>query len=96
MFDGNGKTISNMTLEGNDYLGMFAILKGATVKNLTIEGTVVGTRGVNGLLTGQLQGGTLVENVTVKGSVSGGGSDVGGIAGDTVKTARATLLLKTA
>ena len=94
VFDGNGKTISNMTLEGNDYLGMFAILKGATVKNLTIEGTVVGTRGVNGLLTGQLQGGTLVENVTVKGSVSGGGSDVGGIAGDTVKNGEGNVVVK--
>lgn len=94
VFDGNGKTISNMTLEGNDYLGMFAILKGATVKNLTIEGTVVGTRGVNGLLAGQLQGGTLVENVTVKGSVSGGGSDVGGIAGDTVKNGEGNVVVK--
>ena len=94
VFDGNGKTISNMTLEGNDYLGMFAILKGATVKNLTIEGTVVGTRGVNGLLAGQLQGGTLVENVTVKGSVSGGGSDVGGIAGDTVKNGDGNVVVK--
>ena len=83
-----------MTLEGNDYLGMFAILKGATVKNLTIEGTVVGTRGVNGLLAGQLQGGTLVENVTVKGSVSGGGSDVGGIAGDTVKNGEGNVVVK--
>ena len=94
VFDGNGKTISNMTLEGNDYLGMFAILKGATIKNLTIEGTVVGTRGVNGLLAGQLQGGTLVENVTVKGSVSGGGSDVGGIAGDTVKNGEGNVVVK--
>ena len=94
VFDGNGKTISNMTLEGDGYLGMFAILKGATVKNLTIVGTVVGTRGVNGLLAGQLQGGTLVENVTVKGSVSGGGSDVGGIAGDTVKNGEGNVVVK--
>lgn len=94
VFDGNGKTISNMTLEGDVYLGMFAILKGATVKNLTIEGTVVGTRGVNGLLAGQLQTGTTVENVTVKGSVSGNGSDVGGIAGDTVKTGDGNVVVK--
>ena len=94
VFDGNGKTISNMTLEGDVYLGMFAILKGATVKNLTIEGTVVGTRGVNGLLAGQLQTGTTVENVTVKGSVSGNGSDVGGIAGDTVKNGEGNVVVK--
>ena len=94
VFDGNGKTINNMTLEGEVYLGMFAILKGATVKNLTIEGTVVGEKGVNGLLAGQLQSGTLVENVTVKGSVSGGGSDVGGIAGDTVKNGEDNVVVK--
>lgn len=94
VFDGNGKTISNMTLEGNTFLGMFAVLKGATVKNFTLEGIVVGEKGVNGLLAGQLQTGTTVENVTVKGSVSGGGSDVGGIAGDTVKTGDGNVVVK--
>lgn len=94
VFDGNGKTISGMTLEGNTFLGMFAVLKGATVKNFTLEGIVVGERGVNGLLAGQLQTGTTVENVTVKGSVSGGGSDVGGIAGDTVKTGDGNVVVK--
>lgn len=94
VFDGNGKTISGMTLEGNTFLGMFAVLKGATVKNFTLEGIVVGERGVNGLLAGQLQTGTTVENVTVKGSVSGNGSDVGGIAGDTVKTGDGNVVVK--
>ena len=46
------------------------------------------------MLAGQLQGGTLVENVTVKGSVSGGGSDVGGIAGDTVKNGEGNVVVK--
>ena len=94
VFDGNGKTISGMTLEGNTFLGMFAVLKGATVKNFTLEGIVVGEKGVNGLLAGQLQTGTTVENVTVKGSVSGGGSDVGGIAGATVKTGDDAIVVK--
>ncbi len=84
-FDGNGKTIKGVNLEGASNLGMFAILSGATVKNLTIEGSISATGGTNGLLAAQAYCGTLIENVTVKGTVSGGSTDNGGLIGASVK-----------
>lgn len=93
-FDGNGKTIKGVNLEGASNLGMFAILSGATVKNLTIEGSVGATGGTNGLLAAQAYCGTLVENVTVKGTVSGGSTDNGGLIGASVKIGSGDVYIK--
>ena len=83
-----------MNVSGSTLLGMFGLLSGATVKNLTVNGTVVGSKGVNGILAGQIASGTTVENVTVKGSVTGGATDNGGIAGNTLKTTDAQITVK--
>lgn len=93
-FDGNGKTIKGVNLEGASNLGMFAILSGATVKNLTIEGSIGATGGTNGLLAAQAYCGTLIENVTVKGTVSGGSTDNGGLIGASVKIGSGDVYIK--
>lgn len=93
-FDGNNKTITGVNVEGNNYLGMFAVLYKATVKNLTVEGNVIGAKGTNGLLAGQVQSGTTIENVTVKGSLTGGAAELGGIAGATYKNGDDIIVIK--
>lgn len=93
-FDGNGKTIKGVNLEGASNLGMFAILSGAIVKNLTIEGSISATGGTNGLLAAQAYCGTLIENVTVKGTVSGGSTDNGGLIGASVKIGSGDVYIK--
>ena len=93
-FDGNGKTIKGVNFEGASNLGMFAILSGATVKNLTIEGSISATGGTNGLLAAQAYCGTLIENVTVKGTVSGGSTDNGGLIGASVKIGSGDVYIK--
>ncbi|MBP3255330.1 MAG: MucBP domain-containing protein [Clostridia bacterium] len=40
-FDGNGHEIKNINQSGREYAGLFAMLKNAVVKNLTISGTIV-------------------------------------------------------
>ena len=98
-FDGNGKTIKGINVEGENYVGMFGVLCGATVKDLTLEGNVKGSKDTVGLLAGQIQSGTTVENVIVKGSVSSESSTVstagvGGIAGNTFKKNDAAIVIK--
>ena len=47
MFDGNNKTISNLTLDLNDtsgYYGMFGYLSGAVIKDIDFVGANVSGR----------------------------------------------------
>lgn len=67
-FDGNGMTISNLYINtSGSYQGLFYRLDGATVKNLTITGSV--TAGSDyGALAGKIDDST-VENVDVTGVI---------------------------
>ena len=93
VFDGNGKTISNLTISkpGEDSVGLFRVMLGGTVKNLTLKnvsvtggshvGAVVGQAQVTldtTSMSGSIAG--LIGNVHVTGSVSGA-EQTGGIAG---------------
>lgn len=78
-FDGNNKTISNLLVSGNnDYAGFFGYVLGkgmdanteASVKNLTLDGVSVSGGYRVGGLSGQGYR-CKIENVTVKGNVSG-------------------------
>lgn len=91
VFDGQGHTISNVTISGGDNAGFFGAIKGATVKNLNLENASV-TGGKNvGALVGWAQaeldkddmaGGkaNLIGSCRVSGEVSGTGN-VGGLVG---------------
>ena len=81
VFDGNGLTISNLTIEGVGYLGLFGQLEPtALVKNLGLEAVDVSGSGRHiGGLVGHNYG--HVTQCYTSGSVNGSGQDVGGIVG---------------
>lgn len=86
-FDGNGHKISNLYVERADKAGLFASIFGASIKNLTVEGTVVGSSsngtdigvgGIVGFSTSQI----LIENCVSNVNVSSSCENTGGICGN--------------
>lgn len=93
-FDGNGLTISNLTIDasmtGNDYLGLFGYIDDpkAHVKNLGLENLNISTElsiGSNACCGGVCGGNKYgwISNCYVTGSIRGGGEDdnLGGLCG---------------
>jgi len=89
VFDGNGYTISNLTIDtggaGNDYLGLFGRASGGEIKNLGLENVSI-TGGDTSLYVGGLVGyndGSGVSNCHSTGTVSGGDNSgyLGGLLG---------------
>ena len=84
IFDGNGKTITGLTVTTSDqYAGLFGYLSG-TVKDVTLKDVKIESDngvGYAGGVAGNSWG--TIENCSVSGSVSGSGSssDVGGVVG---------------
>ena len=80
VFDGNGQTISHLTIVGKSYLGMFGLLgPGAKVSNLGLEAVNVrGTDIAAGGLAGRNFGSITTNYIT--GKVSGN-ENVGGLVG---------------
>lgn len=85
-FDGNGHKISNLYVERADKAGLFASVYGASIKNLTVEGTVVGSSsngtdtGVGGIV-GYSFSQILIENCVSNVNVSSSCENTGGICG---------------
>lgn len=87
-FDGNGHKISNLYVDRADKAGFFASVYGASIKNLTVEGTVVGSSsngtdptgvgGIVGFSTSQI----LIENCVSNVNVSSSCENTGGICGN--------------
>ena len=78
-FDGNGKTITGLTVTGSDrYTGLFGFIKG-TVKNVVLTEINITSGTFVGGVAGWSFGGN-IENCSVSGSVSGSFS-VGGVVG---------------
>ncbi len=68
-FDGNGKTVSNLTIDGTAKVGLFGAIDGATVKNITFKNAEVSAKGgYVGVLAGHITGDATVENITVDGA----------------------------
>lgn len=66
-FDGNGKTVSNLAIDGNAKVGLFAVLDGATVKNLKFaDAKVSSDGGYVGVLAGQVTGNAKISGITVE------------------------------
>lgn len=77
--DGQGHTLNITVDAGNADGGLFATMGNATVKNLTVEGTV--TNATNAGLIGNLRGSSsLLENIVVKMNIEGT-SNVAGFVG---------------
>ncbi len=85
VFDGNGHTISHLTVTGGDYLGLFGRLaSSAEVRNLAlVDVNVIGSGYYVGGLAGLNEG--RIEACYVKGEVRGD-SSVGGFVGDNYGT----------
>jgi len=86
LFDGNGCTISNLTYTSTDtdYVGLFAYVDGAQIKDLGLIAPDVdaGTGNYIGSLVGYLREGTITNCYVAGGNVSGAGSsDSGGVGG---------------
>lgn len=87
-FDGQGKTISNLNVSGDAYVGLFGYIgrnsenPTTVVKNLNIENTTVNAVESAGALAGKFYTGT-IENVTVKGDIAVSGNyKLGGVVGE--------------
>ena len=91
VFDGDGHTISNLTIDtggaGNDYLGLFGDINNGEIKNLGLEN--ISITGGNksyclGGLVGFNSGGTNISNCCSTGAVTGGDSSfgLGGLTGE--------------
>lgn len=86
-FDGKGHKISNLYVERAGRAGLFASIFGASIKNLTVEGTVVGSSydgpdltGVGGIV-GYSFSQIVIENCVSNVNVSSSCENTGGICG---------------
>lgn len=82
--DGNGKTLSNISL--TNYRGVFGILQGATIRNLTLNNVNINYTLTDnytvGILAGRMQGtGNVIENIRVLNSSVTNTIVAGGIIG---------------
>lgn len=87
-FDGNGYKISNLYVDRAGRAGLFASVYGASIKNLTVEGTVVGSSytgpditGVGGIV-GYSFSQIVIENCVSNVNVSSSCKNTGGICGN--------------
>lgn len=68
-FDGNGKTISNLTVSSDMIAGLFGCVAGGTIQDLTVENATVTGSCMVGAVVGYAYD-TVVENVALKASGS--------------------------
>jgi hypothetical protein len=80
--DGNGFSISGLTITSSGSVGLFSIISDATIENLTLSGiNIVGNSDV-GILTGYSRR-SLINNVNIINSNISGSSAIGSVAGVT-------------
>ena len=81
-FDGGGHTITaNITDTDNQGTALFAYINGATIKNLTVAGSVSGTQHVAAIVGFSNGTGNVIENCKATASVSCNNTHMGGILG---------------
>lgn len=87
IFDGNGYSIEgiNIQLSDTDKVGIFGVVNGGTIKNITTKGTQVKGGNITGAVVGQLLGNGIIENCTNEVPIEGT-SNVGGIVGSAAGT----------
>lgn len=82
-FDGNGHKIT-FSLSGDTYTALFPYVNGATIKNLTVDGSITTSDKFAAGIVGYSSGNTTLENcmslVTINSSVSGDGTHGGLVA----------------
>lgn len=94
-FDGGYYTISNLTIDSSlGLLGLFGYAQSATagsiattIKNMRLENVNITSRGSNanvGGLAGATDAWTLVDRISVSGTITGEGASAGGLSGQSV------------
>ena len=60
-FDGQGYTINGLNIDDADqlYVGLFGYIEGAAIKNLTVAGTVKGSKSIGGIVGGATKSSTI-------------------------------------
>lgn len=85
-FNGNGKTISNLTYEGSVYGGMFGVLCGEVYNLNLIDAAITTSKDKSGLLCGYMGTGDIIYGVVhhckVTGTLNVNNNTIGGIAGN--------------
>ena len=80
-FDGNGNTITaNIKDESKSGMSLFHIIQNATIKNLTVKGSITGGIHTAGLVGYSRGAGNKILNCIVEATINGG-SHIGGILG---------------
>lgn len=81
-FDGQGHIVSGLYVNdaNANYIGLFGFVQGATIKNVTVQGSV-SAKGYVGGVVGRANTGTTVQNVRNEASVTGSSNYVGGVVG---------------
>ena len=85
ILQGNGYSIANLAIDGEDYLGLFAVLSGATIDNLVVEvASITGDSDV-GALAGSAENSAIsrvqIRAASVSSKLSATGARIGGILG---------------
>jgi filamentous hemagglutinin family protein len=83
-FNGNNHAITGLAIDraGASNVGLFSLLGGGTIKNLTVGGSVRGSTNVGGVAGSAVAGaGGIIDNVRSSASVTGV-TNVGGLVGD--------------
>ncbi|MBQ8836890.1 MAG: hypothetical protein IJ002_05225, partial [Clostridia bacterium] len=97
-FDGDGHKITNLSLTGytTTSVGLFGYVNGgATIKNLTVSGTVSTSNSRSGGIVGQVVGSATVQNCTADITVTADAGGAGGIVGTfSIATAGDTLTIQ--
>lgn len=82
VFLGNHHTISNIILlNEHTHTGLFGLVSGGTIKDLTLEDFIVQGTDRVGTLAGEIEKNSFITNVHTNGVVEGTGNRVGGLAG---------------
>ena len=98
-FDGNSKTISNLTIASGNYQGFFGYVSDATIKNVVLVNAQVSGGKRVGALAGQICGDATVSNCSVDedSTITGSDSNTGGLIGEIIKgTVQGTNLINNA
>ena len=88
VFDGNNKTISNLTISkpGTNNVGLIGKLEAGSVRHLTLENVKISGRSTVGGIAGEMNGRGTIENCTVSGEITSKGTTGGIVAKVTTNT----------
>jgi len=84
-FDGSGHTLHNLTINRakTSYQGLFLRVDGASIFNLHLRDVNLQTAGNSGGLASEIEGESILQQVTVTGFINGGANgNVGGLSGN--------------